>query len=485
MLAHSGGHTHTITSTNALQPNYPRGFWRGRYLDETLHRPARGRFAPRRRVEDRLDAQPWVVDLDREKPSAADFVRRVVREMRIRFYQARSVTSYRHALSGFLRWFGAAPSEVTREDVRDYLELLVDGGASASWVSVHISAMRTVFDKMCGRSITLGLSTPRKATRLPVVLTPKEVVRLLSGAPSLRDKLLLGLMYATGARVSEIVRLRWGDFDLERSVLRIWQGKGRKDRDVLLPESFRALAEALTKLRGPHGYVFESEHASRHLSPRTAQRVMARCVAIAGLTKPATCHTLRHSFATHLLENGTDIRFIQRLLGHQRLETTTLYTKLAQPSKARVISPLDALTGAAPPGPPRQPLTESLALALAPPPAGALMAKKSLRIVVQIDSCTTGGLLEAKASVSIKPPDHAITLTSIQLREPRPGWFSLELPPAEAWEPALRWLTPAERDRILDPAFYELLQREVPRRAMQAAQRRSGLLAAIGPGPSS
>lgn len=174
MLAHSSVHSHTITSTNSLQPNYPRGFWHGRYRDETLHRPARGRFAPRRRVEDRLDAQPWVVDLDREKPSAADFVRRVVREMRIRFYQARSVTSYRHALTGFLRWFGAAPSEVTREDVRDYLELLVDGGASASWVSVHVSALRTIFDKMCGRSITLGLATPRKATRLPVVLTPKR-----------------------------------------------------------------------------------------------------------------------------------------------------------------------------------------------------------------------------------------------------------------------------------------------------------------------
>lgn len=169
------------------------------------------------------------------------------------------------------------------------------------------------------------------------------------------------------------------------------------------------------------------------------------------------------------------------MLGHQRLETTTLYTKLAQPSKARVISPLDALTGASPPGPPRQPLAESLALALAPPPAGALDAKKSLRIVVQIESFTTGGRLEARASIGIKTPEHAITLTSIQLREPRPGWFSLELPPAEAWEPELRWLTPAERDRVLDPAFYELLQREVPRRAIQAAQRRGGGLPAIGP----
>jgi len=111
----------------------------------------------------------------------------------------------------------------------------VDGGASSSWVSIHLSALRTVFDKMCGLNCTLGLMTPRRPKRLPVVLSTDEVSRLLQAAPSLRDKLLLGLMYATGLRVSEVVRLRWHDIDFDRRAIRVWQGKGRKDRDVMLP----------------------------------------------------------------------------------------------------------------------------------------------------------------------------------------------------------------------------------------------------------
>ena len=153
----------------------------------------RGRYAPRGRVEDRLRLSHAVVDLDREKPTAGEFIARVLREMKIRFYGQKSIKNYRTVLSGFLRWFGNRPDLITREDVRCYLEVLVDGGASSSWVSVHLSAIRTAFDKMCGRSVTLGLETPRKPKRLPVVLSAQEVIRLLEAAPSLRDKLLLGL----------------------------------------------------------------------------------------------------------------------------------------------------------------------------------------------------------------------------------------------------------------------------------------------------
>lgn len=156
---------------------YPAGFWRGRYRDASAHRPARGRYAPRLRVEDHRDPSPWVVNLDRAPVTAAEFVRGIVREMKLRFYQARSMASYRRALSGFLRWVGMEPATVGREEVREYLELLVDGGASASWVSVVLSAIRTAFDKMCGRSITLGLATPRRSQRLPVVLSSAEIVR--------------------------------------------------------------------------------------------------------------------------------------------------------------------------------------------------------------------------------------------------------------------------------------------------------------------
>jgi site-specific recombinase XerD len=144
-------------------------------------------------------------------------------------------------------------------------------------------------------------------------------------------------MYATGLRVSEVVRLCWRDIDFDRKALNVWQGKGRKDRVVMLPATFAPLLMQLKFASKPNDYIFTEERPNRHLSPTTAQRIMARAMAIAGIAKNATPHTLRHSFATHLLENGTDIRFIQKLLGHTRLETTRLYAHVAV---LRNVSPL-------------------------------------------------------------------------------------------------------------------------------------------------
>jgi len=149
---------------------------------------------------------------------------------------------------------------------------------------------------------------------------------LLTAAVTLRDKLLIGLMYALGARVSEVARLRYRDFDFDRSCVTIWQGKGRTDRQVTLPASFEPLLRELAKTFSPDAYVFPGDRPGRYLSPRTVQRVMKRTVRLAGIGKAATPHSMRHSFATHLFEEGTDIRLIQTLLGHVHLETTRLYT---------------------------------------------------------------------------------------------------------------------------------------------------------------
>lgn len=182
--------------------------------------------------------------------------------------------------------------------------------------------------------------SPRRAKRLPVVLSEPEVLRLLEAAPSLRDKLLLGLMYATGLRSSEVARLRWRDFDFDRRTLHVWQGKGRTDRQVMLPESFRPLLWRLSRTFSPEDFVFPGDRPGRHVSPRTVARVMKRAVQMAGIGKVATPHSLRHSFAAHLIQGGTDIRFIQQLLGHVRLETTKIYTKVAVIREKQVQSPL-------------------------------------------------------------------------------------------------------------------------------------------------
>jgi len=269
------------------------------YPDGRVCSPARGRHAPRHRVEDHIQVSASVVQ---GRPDADEFVRLIVREMKIRFYQPKTVKAYRQGLVSLLRWFGAPPHWLTQEDVREYLLYLVDAGLSSSSVSNHLSAIRTAFDKMCLRQVTFGLVVPRKPKRLPVILSPDEVVALLEAAPSQRDKLLLGLMYATGMRVSEVVRVKWRDFDFDRRVINVWQGKGRSDRQVTLPACYTSLLTELAAGFAGDDFVFPSESGSRrdrHLSPRTVQRIMERAVRIAGIQKRATPHSLRHAFATH------------------------------------------------------------------------------------------------------------------------------------------------------------------------------------------
>ena len=275
------------TDMTALPP--PRTFRVGTYNNGQPYVPARGRYAPRERVEDYLAPSHAVIDLPRQKPTAAEFVRVIVREMKIRFYSQKTIKTYRNDLARMLRWFGNPPHLLTREDVRCYLEFLVDAGASVSQVGNHLSAIRAAFDKMCGYAVTLGLQSPRRGKRLPVVLSAEEVTRLLQAAPSLRDKLLIGLMYATGMRVSEVCRLKWRDLDFDRRVVNIWEGKGRTDRQVMLPVSFEPLLRELSKTFQPGDYLFPGERSGRHLSPRSAERAMERAVKIAGIGKRCTC----------------------------------------------------------------------------------------------------------------------------------------------------------------------------------------------------
>jgi integrase/recombinase XerD len=426
------------------------------YPNGRPYSPARGRYAPTSRVVDLSLPTHAVVDLDREDVDAAAFQARIDRELKIRLYQPKTRKSYAVVLDGFLRWFGGPPRDVTREDVREWLELLVDGGAESSWVSVHLSALRTMFDKMCRRDITLGLMTPRRALKLPTVLSTNEVKALLVSAPSIRDKLLLGLMYATGMRVSEVSRLRLMDIQFDRGGIVVRQGKGRKDRIVMLPQCFRSLLERFRVFHRAADFLFPSPHdPGRHVNPRTIQRAMQRACRLAGIERPATCHTLRHSFATHLLENGTDIRFIQQLLGHLRLETTTLYTRLAVLRGNRGTSPLDALAADEPASTASPSRLSSSELSPSRRPVGAL----GIRFVRDVDA--RGPLARVTLVVRGEPE---VPLEGIVVREPRPGFIALELPPLEEWQPALSFCDDDVRTRVEEASFYEALRDELARR---------------------
>jgi len=404
---------------------------------------------------DRESAFIVAVDLDDLDPDPAHFVELIERELKLRFYRQKTRKLYRHAVKDFLRFADRRPRDATREDVRAYLELLIDAGRSASHVAVAISALRLAFDKLSGRLLTAGIATPRKAAqKLPVVLSRKEVVRLLQAATSMRDKLLIGLMYAAGLRVSEVVALKWDNVDLDRRTILIREGKGRKDRQVMLPMTFAPLLDAGRRQRGGSAYLFPSHGPERHLSVRTAQVAMETAVALAALDKHATCHTLRHSFATHLLENGTDIRFIQELLGHVNLETTTLYTHLAVIEARRAESPLDAIArdGVKPQKPPR--VAEMLAKARpSSPPVGRMRLWSS-----QVEMRRGFWSMDARVAILSDEARNTVHLDGIVLKEVRPGWVSLELPPLEHWEGSLAQLTAGQRERIERPEFYEAIR---------------------------
>jgi hypothetical protein len=324
---------------------------------------------------------------------------------------------------------------------------------------------------MCGRSVTLGLQTPRRPKRIPVVLSVQEITRLLMAAVSLRDKLLIGLLYALGARVSEVVRLRYRDFDFDRACVTIWQGKGRTDRQVTLPASYEPLLRELARADSPDAYIFPGDRRGRYLSPRTVQRVVKRTLRLAGIGKAATPHSMRHSFATHLFEDGTDIRLIQTLLGHVHLETTRLYTKVAVVKQRQVDSPLDMLTGCRrsrtnEPKPTIDP--RAIGLPISP---GAPRSVGRLRIDLQRRSTDAEAVPVADVTLTIVTDPNPVQLTGIVVREARPGWLTLDVPPLERWEEPMRWLTPEQKTRIESAEFYELLQREVARRFPQSSTK--------------
>ncbi|HJN66479.1 MAG: tyrosine-type recombinase/integrase [Pirellulales bacterium] len=413
----------------------------GTYNSGQPYAPARGRYAPRLQLENRLAPCHAVIDLPSEQPEVARFIDAIKREMKIRCYQRKTIKTYKNALRLLLRWFGGPPHQITREDVRVYLETLVDGGASSSWIGINLSAIRTGFDKMCGQGITLGLESPRRPKRLPVVLSGREIIRLLQAAPSLRDKLLLGIMYATAMRVSEVCQLRNRDIDFDRRRIRVWQGKGRTDRQVLLPESLEGILRELCGSGSGDDFIFPGDRRGRYLSPRTARRAMQRALKMAGIRKRASCHSLRHSSATHMVENGTNIRCIQTLLGHVRLETTRLYTHVAGLSERQVRSPLDVLT------------MNGEQRSLVQP-----VGRMRLQLSKTADPCS------AAVELTILTDTRHVTLGGITVREARPGWVTLELPPSERWEEPLRWLTRQEHDRVESPEFYALLQRHATAR---------------------
>lgn len=413
------------------------------YVNGQPYRRAIGQAFNRMPVEQRLPSTHSVV---MGFPAPIKFVRAIRRELKIRCYAPTTIRSYSSAIIRFLRWFGQPPHKVTRESVRCYLETLADGNKSPSEIGKVLSAIRTSFDKMCGRDVTLGLMIPRKSKRIPIVLSEQEVNQILRAATTFRDKLLIGLMYAAGLRVSEVSKLKWNEFDFERKTIRISMSKGKTDRQVFLPKCFEGVLRFFESHKNSTRYVFPSPEprsssatTQRHISTRTIQRVVTRTAKIAGLKKSVSPHTFRHSFATHLLEHGTDIRFIQKLLGHQSLETTTIYTKLAVIKREAVKSPLDRLVD--------NQSTEKM-----PQPKLTSSPVGTFKITMNKLSATSA---VAKFVVNNQSP---VVFDGITIERKENNWLEVNLPHWDLWKSQYSQLTKSQSERICQPEFYESIR---------------------------
>ena len=277
--------------------------------------------------------------------------RRMAGDMTIRGFTAGTQRGYLATVENFTSFLGRAPDGATAEDLRRYQLHMRSSGASATTMNTAVSALRFFFGVTLGRDdAQVGMTTVREPRRLPVVLSPEEVARLLDAAPGLKYRAALSLAYGTGLRASEVVSLKLADIDSSRMVIRVEQGKGRKDRYAMLSEPLLHLLRAwwlAARERGvmlPRGWLFPGQNPVNPLTTRQLRRAFDGAKAAAGIDKPVSLHTLRHCFATHLLEQKVDIRVIQVLLGHSKLDTTARYSHLASTTLRAVKSPLDYLS---------------------------------------------------------------------------------------------------------------------------------------------
>jgi len=271
--------------------------------------------------------------------------RRMTEDMTVRNLSPATQRSYLHAVTKFSRYFSRSPDRLSVEDVRAFQVHLVSTGISWPALNQTVCALRFFYGVTLGQAeIPQRIPYAREPRKLPGVLNGDEVVRFLEAVASLKTRTALTTAYAAGLRVSEVVGLKVCDIDSGRMVIRVEHGKGGKDRYVMLSAQLLRILRTYWRLARPRHWLFPGRDESKPIDVQVLHSSCRSACAAAGLAKRVTVHTLRHSFATHLLENGADIRIIQVLLGHGNLSTTARYTQVSNVLIRRTESPLDRLT---------------------------------------------------------------------------------------------------------------------------------------------
>ena len=262
-------------------------------------------------------------------------------ELKLRGFSHNTIKAYVIHNQKFLEFIKKNISEITDNDIKSYLVFLIsDQKLKPASVNLVISSIKFYYNEVLKMNLLTKFKSMKREKKLPTVLTRAEIRLLMDATKNPKHLLLISLMYSSGLRVSESVSLRLEDINLDERTGMVRGGKGKKDRTIILSNKFiNELKEYLVKRKENSKYIFP--YRDSHITSRQAERIVSKSARLGGIKKRVFCHALRSSFATHLLESGTDIRFIQELLGHSSLETTQIYTKVSTEQLKKIKSPMD------------------------------------------------------------------------------------------------------------------------------------------------
>lgn len=269
-----------------------------------------------------------------------EYLKQTEDELKLRNYSPKTITSYLRCLHTFFIYKNEKISKLDQEVIKRFLLIKLGEKKSSQTINLYLNAIKFFYHDVVKSPEKINLKFAKRSSKLAVVLSRQEISTIIDLVKNFKHKLLLSLAYGAGLRVSEVVNLKVKDIDLGELVIHLKQAKGNKDRISVLPEKLKNDLLKLMNGKEKNEFVFESERGGK-LSTRTAQKIFANALVKSRIKKDATFHSLRHSFATHLLENGVDIRYVQELLGHSNIRTTQQYTKVTNPNLKNIKSPLE------------------------------------------------------------------------------------------------------------------------------------------------
>ncbi len=268
-----------------------------------------------------------------------DYLKQVEEELILRAYSGKTITSYIRCLKDYFLFLKRDFEILEVDKVREFLLTKQAKNYAPQTVNLYLNAIKFFYSNIIKTSIKIDLKFAKRSKKLPVVLSYEEIQAIINCTTNQKHKLLISLAYSAGLRVSEVINLQVQDINLQELTIHLKNAKGKKDRITVFSKKLQDELEKIITLRNNSDYIFSSERGGK-LTERTAQLIFENGLHKASIKKKATFHSLRHSFATHLLENGVDIRHIQELLGHVNIRTTQIYTQVTNPNLKNITSPL-------------------------------------------------------------------------------------------------------------------------------------------------